>query len=118
MGKKPEIFKPNMSFIDNNEKAYVSFLKDDTVPISMDENDSDDVISFLEKLSIGFTSTVGELICNYIPAKYNGNVGVYDLVNKELLFDTGILEGNVAEDPVHITTLGTPNTISFNSQTA
>ncbi len=51
MSKKPKIFKPNMSFIDNNEKAYVSFLKDDTVPISMDENDSDDVISFLEKLS-------------------------------------------------------------------
>lgn len=60
----------------------------------------------------------GELICNYIPAKYNGNVGVYDLVNKKFLFDTGILEGDVVEDPVHITTLGTPNTISFNSQTA
>ena len=26
MNKKPEIFKPNMEFIDNNEKAYVSFL--------------------------------------------------------------------------------------------
>lgn len=60
----------------------------------------------------------GELICNYIPAKYDGNVGVYDLVNKEFLFDTNILEGSVVEDPVHITTVGTPNTISFNSQTA
>lgn len=60
----------------------------------------------------------GELICDYIPAKYDGNVGVYDLVNEEFLFDTGILEGSVVEDPVHITTLGTLNTISFNSQTA
>ena len=27
MSKKPEIFKPNMDFIDNNEKTYVSFLQ-------------------------------------------------------------------------------------------
>ena len=51
MSKKPKIFKPNMSFIDNNEKAYVSFLKDDNVSVSIDKKDSDDVISFLEKLS-------------------------------------------------------------------
>jgi hypothetical protein len=60
----------------------------------------------------------GELICNYIPAKYNGDVGVYDLVNEEFLFGTSILEGTAVNDPITAITMGAHNTITLNSQTA
>ncbi len=60
----------------------------------------------------------GELICDYIPAKYNGDVGVYDLVNEEFLSGTSILEGSAIDDPVTAVTTGTPNTVALNSQTA
>ncbi len=59
MNKKPEIFKPNMDFIDNNEKAYVSFLQNgdskfdasDFLDDDSDGNLSVDVISFINGLS-------------------------------------------------------------------
>lgn len=60
----------------------------------------------------------GKLICNYIPAKYNGDVGVYDLVNEEFLFGTSILEGTAVNDPITAITMGAHNTITLNSQTA
>ena len=60
----------------------------------------------------------GELICDYIPAKYNDNVGVYDLVNEEFLYGTNILEGSTIDDPVTVVTTGTPNTVALNSQIA
>ncbi len=54
MSKKPEIFKPNMSFTDNNKKAYYSYLED---PLEIEnENiekteDTTDVIGFLNNIS-------------------------------------------------------------------
>lgn len=60
----------------------------------------------------------GELFCDYIPAKYNGDVGVYDLVNEEFLSGTSILEGSAVDDPVTAVITGTPNTVALNSQTA
>lgn len=57
MNKKPEIFKPNMDFIDNNEKAYVSFLQNDESRFDnddyLDESDGNtlDVVDFINKLS-------------------------------------------------------------------
>lgn len=56
MNKKPEIFKPNMDFIDNNEKAYVSFLQNgdsklDTSDFLDNDNNSLDVVDFINTLS-------------------------------------------------------------------
>lgn len=50
MGKKPEIFKPNMSFIDNNKKAYYSFLEE---PSEREEQveESSNVQDFLNKIA-------------------------------------------------------------------
>lgn len=55
MNKKPEIFKPNMDFIDNNEKAYVSFLqngdKRNDISGFVNDNTTVDVIDFVNGLS-------------------------------------------------------------------
>ena len=55
MEKKPKIFKPNMSFIDNNEKAYVSFLNDyrdnNAIFEESKKSSTNDVHGFLNKLS-------------------------------------------------------------------
>lgn len=52
MGKKPEIFKPNMEFKDNNKKAYYSYLEEPFVKQeeSIEENKLD-VIDFLNTLA-------------------------------------------------------------------
>ncbi|MGN0993142.1 MAG: hypothetical protein ACI4PE_04410 [Bacilli bacterium] len=51
MDKKPEIFKPEIGKINNNKKAYYSFLED-RLDIKTDEyEESDDVISFMNKLA-------------------------------------------------------------------
>ena len=51
MDKKPEIFKPEIGKIDNNKKAYYSFL-DDRLDIKTDEyEENDDVITFMNKLA-------------------------------------------------------------------
>lgn len=49
MEKKPEIFKPNMSFIDNNKKAYYSFLEEPLKEEKTDEGYS--VEDFFNKVS-------------------------------------------------------------------
>ena len=54
MNKKPEIFKPEMDFIDNNKKAYYSFLEDrlNIKPeIEEKEVSKDEVTDFINKLS-------------------------------------------------------------------
>ena len=53
MGKKPEIFKPNMNFVDNNKKAYYSYLEN---PLEIDnkseeEKETSDVMGFLNNIS-------------------------------------------------------------------
>ena len=51
MDKKPEIFKPEIGKIDNNKKAYYSFLED-RLDIKTDEyEENDDVITFMNKLA-------------------------------------------------------------------
>ena len=51
MDKKPEIFKPEIGKINNNKKAYYSFLED-RLDVKTDEyEESDDVISFMNKLA-------------------------------------------------------------------
>lgn len=51
MDKKPEIFKPEIGKIDNNKKAYYSFLED-RLDIKIDEyEENDDVITFMNKLA-------------------------------------------------------------------
>lgn len=51
MDKKPEIFKPKIGKIDNNKKAYYSFLED-RLDIKTDEyEENDDVITFMNKLA-------------------------------------------------------------------
>ena len=47
MNKKPEIFKPNMNFKDNNKKAYYSFLEE----TKQEESEEKDVIEFLNELA-------------------------------------------------------------------
>ena len=59
MNKKPEIFKPNMDFIDNNEKAYVSFLHNRDSKINTNDllgdvthgDTSLDVVDYINALS-------------------------------------------------------------------
>lgn len=51
MSKKPEIFKPNMTFIDNNKKTYYSYLEE---PLEVEEKQQDesvDVLGFLNNIS-------------------------------------------------------------------
>ena len=50
MNKKPNIFKPNMEFIDTNKKAYCSYLEEPSIQDEEIENDVD-VLTFLNKLS-------------------------------------------------------------------
>lgn len=49
MNKKPEIFKPNMDFIDNNEKTYYSYLENKTNKV--EKKAPEDIHSFIDKLS-------------------------------------------------------------------
>ena len=54
MNKKPKIYKPDMSFIDNNKKTYCSYLEDRSS--IKDENynkpnSKEDIINFINKLS-------------------------------------------------------------------
>lgn len=51
MGKKPEIFKPNMSFIDNNKKAYYSYLEEPSLREDEKMEELSDVQDFLNKVS-------------------------------------------------------------------
>ena len=50
MSKKPNIFKPNMNFIDTNKKTYYSYLEK---PFIKDEilDENIDIVEFLNKLS-------------------------------------------------------------------
>lgn len=53
MDKKPEIFKPNIGNVNNNKKAYYSFLED-RLNIREEKDDYDNgesVIDFINKLS-------------------------------------------------------------------
>ena len=50
MNKKPNIFKPNMDFIDNNKKAYYSYLENPYIEEHKKE-DNIDVLDFLNDLS-------------------------------------------------------------------
>ena len=52
MCKKPEIFKPNMSFIDNNKKAYYSYLEEPSLEVE-EQEEVEDVHDFLNKISGG-----------------------------------------------------------------
>ena len=51
MGKKPEIFKPNMSFIDNNKKAYYSYLEEPSLRKEEEKEELGGVQDFLNKIS-------------------------------------------------------------------
>ena len=51
MGKKPEIFKPNMSFIDNNKKAYYSYLEEPSEREEESFEESENVQDFLNKIT-------------------------------------------------------------------
>lgn len=47
MDKRPEIYKPNMSFKDNNKKAYYSYLED----YKEEPKEEKTVSDFLEELA-------------------------------------------------------------------
>ena len=47
MDKRPEIYKPNMSFKDNNKKAYYSYLEDHKEEAKEEKS----VSEFLEELA-------------------------------------------------------------------
>lgn len=51
MNKKPEIFKPEIGKIDNNKKAYYSFLEEETKINQEQYEESEDVIDFMNKLA-------------------------------------------------------------------
>ncbi|MGM9878500.1 MAG: hypothetical protein ACI31R_00495 [Bacilli bacterium] len=51
MDKKPEIFKPEIGNVNNNKKAYYSFLEDRLDIKTDDYEENDDVISFMNKLA-------------------------------------------------------------------
>ena len=52
MNKKPNIFKPNMDFIDTNKKAYYSYLEKPFIKDEdKEEKENVDVLEFLNKLS-------------------------------------------------------------------
>ena len=51
MDKKPEIFKPEIGRIDNNKKAYYSFLEDRLDIKTEKYEENEDVIDFMNKLA-------------------------------------------------------------------
>ena len=51
MDKKPEIFKPEIGRIDNNKKAYYSFLEDRLDIKTEKYEENEDVIDFRNKLA-------------------------------------------------------------------
>ena len=51
MDKKPEIFKPEIGKIDNNKKAYYSFLEDRLDIKTEKYEENEDVIDFMNKLA-------------------------------------------------------------------
>ena len=51
MDKKPEIFKPEIGRIDNNKKAYYSFLEDRLDIKTEKYEENEDVIDFINKLA-------------------------------------------------------------------
>lgn len=52
MSKKPEIFKPNMNFIDNNKKAYYSYLEEPfEIENDIKEDGTSDVLGFINNIS-------------------------------------------------------------------
>lgn len=50
MEKRPEIYKPNMDFIDNNKKTFYSYVEEPS-PRLEDEVSSESVQDFLNKVS-------------------------------------------------------------------
>ena len=50
MDKKPKIFKPDIGEVNNNKKAYYSFLED-RLNISTEEEPKEDVVDFVNRLS-------------------------------------------------------------------
>lgn len=51
MEKRPEIFKPNMDFIDNNKKTFYSHVEEPSPRVEEDESSSESVQDFLNKVS-------------------------------------------------------------------